>query len=377
MKNKHAIVILGPEGVGKTQIVNTLLDKPFNPKHVPTIGAEPKTKKASPQSIVFWEVGVDTDQNTIDQCLRIANEVYLVMNLNAQGLDDLQNYLKSIGVAQFAPNVAVTLVITKTDFPIIEENDTLLLAEEYVSGFGGTAHLFSSSNRNEFIITNLIKKTQELMGPSQPIPVTATKASNQSLITELQRIQNGDEGLNLVETVDRFGDETMNDNAAVASIVKVLSAKKEPTTNLKPNSELAEVSRTLFQELPVSASSCSSVSLWWAGIALMLAGLAALIAIALLALQLLGAVTLTSLVSQFAVAVGGLFAMTAPASLGVLSTSCASVGLSTTTAAGLVGASVSLGLMGVGLSMFRCSKQAAAEEEPLTHGNAMPVHSNN
>ena len=127
----------------------------------------------------------------------------------------------------------------------------------------------------------------------------------------------------------------------------------------KNSTRLTTVDASRIPNSPPS-DTCCSFALRLAGIAIMLAALTCLIYLLLMTAGFVSAIAFTTMFNSVVVAVGGLLGVSAP--LAALSGTCASLGLTTTTASSLLAASVSLVTMGMGYGVFRSGKQPSVAE---------------
>lgn len=387
MLERHEIAVLGPAGVGKTQLVNLLRGQPFNPKYQSTIGIDVlKQKISDTRTILYRDIGSDSGPSVIKKYLRTAHQIYIVFNVHdEQGLDNLKQYIEDF---VFEEEAKVTLIGTHADEGISNnvENAAKVYAQELGVGVA-EYHSISLKDTNHSTLQILLNKSKRLpTAVIQPQPTKRQSLGNSSynedgkVITALssyalqQHEQRFAGGYNynrhndandsrFIRAVDNIVmNDAMTPEKHHASALSNSEARRPRTIETSPLPQpQSSVLRTT--PTPPPLRSRFSFALRMAGIAMMLAAVIGLIYIALAVANIVSAALLINLMNHIAVGVGSLLGASASTSLLMISQASASLHLSTTAFAGMCMAVPNVALLGVGFGVFRASKRPEANAQ--------------
>lgn len=411
MLERHEIAVLGPAGVGKTQLVNLLRGQPFNAKYQSTIGIDVlKQKISDTRTILYRDIGSDSGASVIKKYLRTAHQIYIVFNVHDEkGLDNLKQYIEDF---VFEEEAKVTLIGTHADEGI--SNNVENAAKVYAQELGvGVAEYYSISlkDANHPTLQILLSKSKRLpTAVIQPQPTKRQSLGNSSynedgkVITALSSYalqqheqllagvhrRNDANDSKFIRAVDNI---VMNDamtpeiqrqisvysseQKVPRSRVSVQSMTPERRVSRFPNSEVRRPraietsplpqpqSSVLHTSTPPPPRSRYSFALRMAGMAMMLAAVIGLIYIALAVVNIVSAAFLINLMNQIAIGVGSLLGASSSTSLLMISQASASLHLSTTAFAGMCMAVPNVALLGVGFGVFRASKRPEANAQGL------------
>ena len=181
---RHKIIFVGDAGVGKTTIINRLMDNPFNDVYEPSIGVDFMSKniKYHGQNIKLqiWDTaGQEKYKGLIPSYVRNSSIVFLVYDISSKiSFENIPNWLNFIRTIE---NTSLVLCGNKTDLEkreVKEEEGEELAKKEGISFFEVSAKTdeniknmfysvvadlptFSESNANK---ENLIKELMEENG---------------------------------------------------------------------------------------------------------------------------------------------------------------------------------------------------------------------
>jgi small GTP-binding protein len=135
MNNKYKVIIVGPSGVGKTSIIQRLVDNTFSDEGQSTVGVEFKSYELTVDSnsvrLNIWDTaGQERFRSVSKSYFRTAVGAVLVFAVNDQvSFRDLDSWMQD--VQQLAtPNAAIILVGNKTDL-----TETRQVTEEEARGY--------------------------------------------------------------------------------------------------------------------------------------------------------------------------------------------------------------------------------------------------
>lgn len=155
----YKIVVVGASGVGKTAIVERLVEGTFTPDNESTIGVEFKcyTCKCGDESIKLniWDTaGQEKFRSVSKAYFRNAVGAVLVFAYNdRQSFDDLDSWLNDLQ-ALCTPNTCILLVGNKTDLSdqrVVPSNEANAFAERHGLQFFETSALDSSNIVESFL----------------------------------------------------------------------------------------------------------------------------------------------------------------------------------------------------------------------------------
>ena len=410
MPEQHEILILGPENAGKTQLVNRLLNKKFNPNEGSTVGiALDKQYISATRTIVYRDVAADSLVTTFERYFCSSHQIYLVFNASDNnGLSALRNYIENF---EFPDSAKITLIGTHTDLGIT----TLTENETYAAELGGEYYSISSKDKNNVNIERLLSTSSEL--PTQVLQQTQTNR-RRSVDGSINQDGTGTSVMGLssvrlrqfnlkkkeqdigeyIVTEYRFEEQSSSHdtrgsekgekkevsgyNCNESAILPSQEAKQGTSNNnliqSSQNTSVSNLIRGMQQHhrrqsstrnpLPTPASANTtpapenrySFAFRMAGIAMILAAVIGLIYTALVVVNILTATTLISVMNHIVVGIGSLLGASTSTNIVTIA---ASLNVSKTAVAAMLMTVPIVALLAVGFGVFRAGQKPVANNQ--------------
>ncbi|MCX7090616.1 MAG: GTPase domain-containing protein [Legionellales bacterium] len=405
MQEQHEILLLGPALAGKSQLINRLQGKPFDPRirSTPAVKSVPQ-KLSDKRKIIYRDVPPDTDLTAFKKYFNTADQIYLVFNANdPQGLEDLKKYITDF---EFHAEAKFSLIATHVD---LCENgiDRNLDNEAKVYAHDLGADYFAISLKDEAPATlqtllskstrlpnrsSQLQKQQSVHGgscfdgqsyydDSTSVVGLSSYALEQHAARTSQQHQQYDNPSTLLDkkstrTLSAHDPRDSQTKRSVSHSSKILNPQNPTRQSLSPDrraylderkpkslnpKQIQTQSATLTPPPPPPApASGYSFALRMAGIAMILTAVIGLIYIALVVVNIVSAAALIALMNHIVVGIGGLLGASTSTSLMTIA---ASLNLSTTAAAGMLMAGPSLAVLAIGFGVFRAGQKAAVNTQ--------------
>ncbi len=326
MLKKHVIAIIGPQGVGKTELHKRLIgEKVFSYSHETKTGIQIGPNKKHP-NILYWDFGPDMKPEMINRYLGKVHKICLVFDARDT------NWAKT--VADYLTHNAIVIPNTTPLLTVGTQSDNLSPTEP--------KKLEKIINPNFFEVSSKTGKGIDDLYDSIVTGLPALKDDNiffQRLVQELTSTpgQANHSPAGITDYDPNRTPESDNDESPVAR-------------NLFPSPRKEKASSSVSS----SETSCS-FALRLIGMALMLAAIVALIYLILAATGFISAIAFTHMTHSIVIMTGELLGVSAP--LGSFSVACASSGLTSNATSGLIAGGMSLLSLGLGYGMFQSSQQ--------------------
>ena len=160
-------ILLGSQGVGKTNLINVCMDKGFNPDSISTVGQNFSRKKVEYNNkkyfLEVWDTIGQEKLRTINKLFyknsKIVIFVYDITNL--ESFQDLKNWVKEIDTQLGIDNVIKGVVGNKIDLYLeekVKDSDGSKFAESIGADFLQTSAKSDPSGIFLSFITTLMKK---------------------------------------------------------------------------------------------------------------------------------------------------------------------------------------------------------------------------
>ena len=370
MLDKHNIILIGPQGAGKTQIFNrlTVSKKKFETAHKVRLGFIPASMKYVEKNlqIEYSDCGPDIESEQINTALLKASKICLVFDVtDSNWKKNLDDYLLSKRI-NLPSGVQLLLLCNKIDLLSMEQLIAVRsAAESYAILMGATFVEYSAKENTHLgVLINSLTTGLPVTLSSSAIPTSRASFSQKSGISSssnrpqlLDRVLAGNASLNdLGESSD---EEVTPNKRAVGGGPQYQQTppRKNSTTNtyspFRNHRSASTPEDTNF-----------SFALRLAGMALIVTAITSLIYLAIVTAGFVSSVVLTGAVNQVVVTVGGLLGMSAP--VAALTQFFATYGISAVAGSELLAAGASLLTLGVGYGLRRLGqKPAAANDEDV------------
>jgi small GTP-binding protein len=188
--NSFKIVVVGASGVGKTAIVNQLVNKSFKAEGQPTIGVEFKSYSLTADDenvkLQIWDTaGQERFRSVSKAYFRNALGAVLVFDLTQKAsFDELNMWINDLNTL-CAPNACIILVGNKTDLPddrTVSQNEASETAKRYNLEYLETSAKNGDNVTEAFVrlgqgILRQVKKGQITpVKPAEPIGPAASSS---------------------------------------------------------------------------------------------------------------------------------------------------------------------------------------------------------
>jgi len=384
MQEQHEILLLGPALAGKSQLINRLVSKPFDPRIRSTTAVISVPQKLSvKRKIIYRDVPHDADLAAFKKYFNRADQVYLVFNANdPNGLTNLKEYIQDF---EFHDEAVITLIGTHAD---VSENGISEHVENaaklYAHDLGADYFAISLKDEAPATLQTLLSKSTRLPNRSSQLQkqqsvhggscfdsqsyyddsTSVVGLSSYALEQHAARTSQQHQQYDNPNTLlDKKSTRTLSahdprDSQTKRSAYLDLDERKRKSLNSK---QIQTQSATLTPPPPPPApASGYSFALRMAGIAMILTAVIGLIYIALVVVNIVSAAALIALMNHIVVGIGGLLGASTSTSLMTIA---ASLNLSTTAAAGMLMAGPSLAVLAIGFGVFRAGQKAAVNTQ--------------
>ena len=166
-ENHIKAILLGNQGVGKTNLINVFMGKEFNPGSTPTLGQNFSRKMIEYNGMKYflevWDTIGQEQLRTINKLFyknsKIVIFVYDITNL--ESFQDLKNWVKEIDTQLGIDNVIKGVIGNKIDLYLdekVKDSDGSKFAESIGADFLQTSAKSDPSGNFLSFITTLMKK---------------------------------------------------------------------------------------------------------------------------------------------------------------------------------------------------------------------------
>lgn len=379
MPQKHNITFIGPEASGKTQILNRLNAKDFNPAHKLTMGLKPTKKNYAEKDleIVYEDTGSNVQAAQINAALMKSSKICLVFDASESDWQEkLDHYLHEKEIV-IPPESQLLFLGNKMDLIQEEQREAVttaitLYAEQKFTHCKTEVKLISA-NAGTSIPELTTRVLANLPAPfslpasrrgslNQGAGSTLSRTSTQQLVAKFKSGKELDlQDLLVEDDVDE--DDEHEHRSEHENGHEERSKGKGTSTPTRVENSRTRYTPTRSRSSTPPTDTTLSFALRMAGLALIITAITSLIYLAIVAAGLLSSVAVTAVVNQVAVTIGGLLGMTAPAT--ALTQLFATYGLSTAVGSELLAASASVVTLGLGYGLRRLGQKPVAANDEL------------
>ncbi len=376
MLDKHNIILIGPEGAGKTQIFNRLTGskKKFETAHKVRLGFIPAQMRYPEKNlqIEYSDCGRDIESEQINTALLKASKICLVFDVtDSNWKKNLDDYLLSKRI-NLPSGVQLLLLCNKID---LLSMDQLIAVRSAAESYATTFVEYSAKENTHLgVLIDSLTTGLPVTLSSSAIP---TRRASFSQIPTRRASSSQKSGISSSSNRQQLLDRVLAGNASLNDLGE--SSDEEDTPNKR-----AEGGGPQYQQTPPRKNSTTntyspfrnhrsastpedtnfSFALRLAGMALIVTAITSLIYLAIVTAGFVSSVVLTGAVNQVVVTVGGLLGMSAP--VAALTQFFATYGISAVAGSELLAAGASLLTLGVGYGLRRLGqKPAAANDEDV------------
>ena len=379
MLDKHNIILIGPEGAGKTQIFNRLTGskKKFETAHKARPGFIPASMKYAEKNlqIEYSDCGPDIESEQINAALLKASKICLVFDVtDSNWKKTLDDYLLSKGI-NLPSGVQLLLLGNKIDRLSMEQLIAVRSAAESYAILKGAKFVEYSAKENTHLGVLIDSLTTGLPVTLSSSAIPTRRASFSQIPTRRASFSQKS-GISSSSNRPQLLDRVLAGNASLNDLGE--SSDEEVTPNKR-----AVGGGPQYQQTPPRKNSTTntyspfrnhrsastpedtnfSFALRLAGMALIVTAITSLIYLAIVTAGFVSSVVLTGAVNQVVVTVGGLLGMSAP--VAALTQFFATYGISAVAGSELLAAGASLVTLGVGFGLRRLGQKPAAANEDL------------